>query len=772
MLESSVDGISGLGSMSWRARGVMIGCLFAMVTIKGLSRMAGNHTSIDSDLGRRWITFSNGILRVPFLSAFLTPSLSRWTALSRLFRPKGDETVVGWGLKPTTDVARHYANRHGLPYVALEDGFLRSYGTGDGFAPLSMVVDDLGIYYDSRSPSRLEALLNSSSDLLVDIESSVDAALDVIGQARLSKYNHAPLIPIEALSALPNNDAMKRAGRVMVVDQTIGDMSVVCSQANAQTFQAMLRAARQENPQALIYVKTHPEVSAGRKAGYLTDVQDDERTIVVRQKANPASLFAQMDRVYVVSSTLGFEALLAGCAVTCFGVPWYAGWGVTDDRQACTRRHQRRSVRELFAAAYIHYSRYLDPVTRQRGQIADATAWLAQQMAMADQVHGAGRRGRVFAVDFARWKAFNLKPMLGLESEHVHFVSLAQVLAGSGGLEVAAGLVEPAGSVQLAADDTLLWWGAFVPEALQARASQAGARLQRVEDGFVRSVGLGSDMIRPQSLVFDSRGMYFDPRQPSDLEHLLNTAVFDAHELRRAAQARAFVVRHGLTKYNMEPRASLDWPRDGRPVLLVPGQVEDDASIRLGCTTIRTNLGLLAAVRADAPGALIVYKPHPDVLSGNRLGRLHLKQALRLADVVQTDASVIDCIEACDEVHTMTSLTGFDALLRGKIVVTYGQPFYAGWGLTVDRCDAAVAFARRQRRLSLDALVAGVLLRYPVYWDWTLRGYTRCEAVLHRLREERTALMRSGQLSHLNHGVVRRLVRKTKVLIQAWCTKW
>src|SRR3546814_14344093 len=88
----------------------------------------------------------------------------------------------------------------------------------------------------------------------------------------------------------------------------------------------MLAAARAEHPEATIYVKTHPEVSSGRKAGYLSHIQNDERTVVLRDAVNPLSLIAQMDHVYVVTSTMGFEALLAGKPVTCFGLPWYAGW--------------------------------------------------------------------------------------------------------------------------------------------------------------------------------------------------------------------------------------------------------------------------------------------------------------------------------------------------------------------------------------------------------------------------------------------------------------
>jgi capsule polysaccharide export protein KpsC/LpsZ len=175
-----------------------------------------------------------------------------------------------------------------------------------------------------------------------------------------------------------------------------------------------------------------------------------------------------------------------------------------------------------------------------------------------------------------------------------------------------------------------------------------------------------------------------------------------------------------------------------RLVVLVPGQVEDDASVRYGCIDVKTNLGLLQAVRLARPDAFIVYKPHPDVVSGNRAGAL--AQAREFADHVETHCSVVSCIEACDEVHTMTSLAGFDALLRGKRVVTYGQPFYAGWGLTQDIVTDGAAFTRRIRRLTLDALVAGALLRYPIYWNWDLKRHTTCEAVLHRIVETRNAL--------------------------------
>ncbi|KAG0924686.1 hypothetical protein G6F31_019028 [Rhizopus arrhizus] len=136
-----------------------------------------------------------------------------------------------------------------------------------------------------------------------------------------------------------------------------------------------------------------------------------------------------------------------------------------------------------------------------------------------------------------------------------------------------------------------------------------------MEDGFIRSVGLGSDFVPPHSLVVDKLGLYFDARQPSDLEQTLNTRAFTDDDRQRASVVRELIVSNSLTKYNIEPMAQPAWRRSGRRVVLVPGQVEDDASIKYGCTGIRDNLSLLKAARQASPDAFVVYKPHPDVMT-------------------------------------------------------------------------------------------------------------------------------------------------------------
>jgi len=235
--------------------------------------------------------------------------------------------------------------------------------------------------------------------------------------------------------------------------------------------------------------------------------------------------------------------------------------------------------------------------------------------------------------------------------------------------------------------------------------------VSRIEYGFLRSRGLGADLIPPLSLVVDDLGIYYDPSRPSRLETLIeaSAALSDA-DRRRAEALIATLIGERLSKYNLGGANVADLPTGRR--ILVPGQVEDDASIRLGATDVTTNHGLLAAARKANPAAVIIYKPHPDVEAGLRKGTV--SEATSLADVVATKADPLALIDQVDEVWTMTSLLGFEALLRGKKVTCLGSPFYAGWGLTDDR---AMPVTRRSASPDVIALAHAVLIDYPRYFD-------------------------------------------------------
>ena len=197
-----------------------------------------------------------------------------------------------------------------------------------------------------------------------------------------------------------------------------------------------------------------------------------------------------------------------------------------------------------------------------------------------------------------------------------------------------------------------------------------------------------------------------------------------------------------ISKYNLAATALPDLPQAHR--ILIPGQVEDDASIRLGAGAVKTNLGLLQAARAAHPQAVLIYKPHPDVEAGLRPGAIAPETLAGLADVVARHADPLALIDTCDQVITMTSLLGFEALLRGKPVTCLGAPFYAGWGLTTDLGPIP---PRRQRapdghalpRPDLAALIHAALIAYPRYFDPVSRRPCPPEVVADRLASGQNA---------------------------------
>jgi capsular polysaccharide export protein len=257
----------------------------------------------------------------------------------------------------------------------------------------------------------------------------------------------------------------------------------------------------------------------------------------------------------------------------------------------------------------------------------------------------------------------------------------------------------------------ILVWASRESEQLAERAAAQDAPLWRIEDGFIRSVGLGANHVGGASLVLDPLGIYFDPRRPSWLERLLGTKTFSTEELARAARLRQLLVETRLTKYNVGELAAPKLGGEGRRRVLVVGQVEADASILRGAAEVRGNLALLQAARAAEPDAWLVYKPHPDIDAGTREGRLDDAAALRVADEIVRNVSTAALFPLVACAHVITSLAGFEALLRGVDTVTWGRPFYAGWGLTEDRA----AQPGRGRARSLDELVAATLIDYPRY---------------------------------------------------------
>ena len=616
---------------------------------------------------RRLFVYNSGFLTQKRIHRIL--SLSGYDI--SLGKPSSNDLVGVWGQSPKSWRGEAIASLTSTSILRVEDAFLRSVLPGHSSdPPLGLHIDTRGVHFDPSKTSDLEIILQEGSLDDSALLSRASNCAKAVKKAHLSKYN----------SFDPDTPAPD-VGYVLVIDQTVGDASVTASRADRDTFLRMLLVARKEHPSARILIKTHPETTAGYRNGYFRNDDVSDNVAFFNDLVSPHRLLDGAIAVYTVSSQYGFEAIMAGHKPIVFGQPFYVGWGLTDDRRPVQRRKRNLTRTQLFAGAMILYPVWYDPYHDKLCSLETAIQTLeAHARAWRDDHHGWVASG------MRLWKRAPLQKIFGQHRKMIFEddPDKANALATKTGRS------------------HMVWAG---------KATGHKSAL-RVEDGFIRSRGLGANLIAPLSLVLDDLGMYYDPTSPSRLEAYIEASItLPNTALLRAERLVQQIINAGLSKYNLTAKSFPKNVPKGRRIL-VPGQVEDDASIQFGATDVTTNLSLLSACRAANSTAVIIFKPHPDVEAGLRNGAV--PEAADIADVILNKTSPTAAIDAVDAVWTMTSTIGFEALLRGKDVTCLGMPFYAGWGLTVDKTGP---IKRRTAMLTLAQLAHAVLIDYPRYFD-------------------------------------------------------
>ena len=631
--------------------------------------------------------------------------------------PDRGDMVAVWGQSPNQYRGQWIAKKRKAGLLRVEDAFLRSVQPGRaGDPPLGLILDRSGCHFDASYPCDLENILRHDPLKDTDLLCRAEQAIMRIRDNHISKYN-----------AFETTQSPPAPGYVLVIDQTFGDAALRASGAGKAEFKAMLAAARREHPDANIIIKSHAETILGHRRGYFSAADATDTIRLLATPISPWRLFDGAIAVYTISSQMGFEAILAGHTPHVFGQPFYAGWGLSKDRKPITGRTRILSRAQLFAAAMILYPIWYDPYRDRLCALEDVLDILeAQSRAWRDD-----HRGWV-ACGMRLWKRPHLQSIFGRSKRIIFQNNLAK-----------------AHHTSTRHQRNLMVWA--------SGHQDLAFPTTRIEDGFLRSRGLGATLTPPLSLVADRLGIYYDPRAPSQLEQMIaDTVTLRPDQKARAERLRQQVIGAGLTKYNAGQTAA---EITGTRRILVLGQVEDDASILTAAGDIKTNLALLTAVRRANPDAIILYKPHPDVEAGLRLGAVPDRDAAASADRVLTNTDPGTLLTQIDEVWTMTSLLGFEALLRNKRVVTYGAPFYAGWGLTHDLGRPPT---RRVARPDLLGLLYATLIAYPRYFDPVTRLPCPVEVVVDRLNESAPA----------RHSPINRALSKLQGLCASRAAFW
>ena len=601
-----------------------------------------------------------------------------------------------WGMKKSGRFIRNKINNS--KFVFIEDGFVHSFVIKKKDIPLTICYDKNGIYYDCNSKSDIKEFFNEK--LSIKDISRAKNIIRIWKEYSISKYNFSFFIEPPSTPY------------ILLIDQIYGDLSLEYGDANDSSFMQMFEFAEKNWPDHKIVIKVHPDVINYEKKGCFDEsIFLKDNVIVVSEIGQINKLIEFSDAVCVVTSQVGFEALIYDKDVHVFGRPFYSGLGLTTDHNVNDEKvNYHISLEQLVFSSMVRYQICNDPRTKKKCEIEE----------IIEYIYFLRKASKFFpnnleAINFTPWKARQINrfyyPITG---KRVKFFR----------------------SFKSKMHNILVWGKNRKIEKYNSKLNN----IISVEDGFIRSVGLGAELYPPLSLLFDKQGIHYDGSRPSDLECLLQNFNVKQNELIRARRIIDSIIKLKISKYNLRLNKEINLPNNSlnKKIIGVLGQVETDNSIIYGVpekTILKTNYALVEQVRKDYPDSYIIYKPHPDTEAGLRANGKEDKSIKLHADLVAYKTSLDDLFKKVDKIAVFTSLGGFEGLIRGISVITYGFPFYAGWGLTEDYLCKHIWARRRTRKLTIEELTFISLIKYPFYSSIKFNCPTEIENIIDEILE-------------------------------------
>lgn len=664
---------------------------------------------------------------------------------------KSPDIYLGWGAKKYALRAKKAAEQNHKPFHFLEDGFLRSlYPSHISQNPLSVIYDRKGAYYDYKICSDLEDLIKNT-DLTEGQEKEAFAAIDYIKSNKLSKY----VIGSDPIEEHVTEDFDENA--VLILDQTFGDASLEYGGIKKRDLVNIENDILRHYGDRKIFLKTHPDVIAGKKKGCFEKLYHHQNVKIINN-ISLTTLLEKKPKVIALTSLSGFEALLYDCDVTLYGLPWYAGYGLTEDKhkdaEALSLRRKAMPLSHLFYVAYMKYPIYLDPNTQKKSNFWRIAHYLART---ARHIRDMSGTLYVFGLSYGSvlhkergtpWKKKDLYPFLKTRHNKIIYVSDAQDALKKGLLQDK--------------NAKIIVWGYRYSDDISLLLKHKNIPIIRIEDGFIRSFGLGKDFIPPLSLVFDKGNLYYNASNdnPSDIHTALDAKPMPYLDS-MVQDIMKDIITHNITKYNIDDVSPIIIETE-KPILCVVGQVPNDASLKYGSLpkNIQNNTDLLKYARQYFPDHYILFKPHPDIMAGHVKGE-DLQQIKEYADVVDRSSSLISLINRADHILVMTSLAGLEAIIREKKVTVLGKPFYKGYGF----CEGEEVSQLRKEEVSQlrkEDFIRSIYLDYPLYINTQNKFYISCQDAIYFILKQKMAIINPLRHIHLSHNILKKLYQVKK----------
>ncbi len=236
------------------------------------------------------------------------------------------------------------------------------------------------------------------------------------------------------------------------------------------------------------------------------------------------------------------------------------------------------------------------------------------------------------------------------------------------------------------------------------------------EEGFVRSVlpeiyaQRNPDLRHYANNIsyrLDSVGPHFLPRSNVGIRRFLKEHEFTEEQRVKGRDLRLLLIEKNISKYN--------FVQGDRPVgddyVLVIDQAYNDLSVYLQGGEEGIFRHMLEAAIEENPGSKIAVKLHPEFKHRKTylfpVPDEYKDKMVLFAD----DTDIMMLLAASHSVYTFSSTVGLEAIIREKRAVVFGNPVYAGYGLSDDRCINLPT----NRRLTADELVYALYLQNMLY---------------------------------------------------------
>lgn len=604
------------------------------------------------------------------------------------------------------------------PILRLKDGIFSGYTNKKSTYSLYYSFES-DVYYNLQKESNIEFLLRSHWNPSEEEWNTAHLAIQMINKYGITKYSEYPHL---------SDTIIRSEGyqNILLVDQPIDDESVLLGNANEETFKEMLLYAFDNYQYANIYIKFHPDTIDGKKDGYLKKLlstlglNDHPSIKVIDTHCNITSLFHYINDIFVVTSQVGFEALLRNKNVRCFGTPFYSGWGLTSDMQTLSFVKPQRSLMDLFIALVLQHTLYINPFTNKKGTILDLLEYVALQ-----QRHNNKKNIAFYNTDFIEHK--NIDLLLNTDKKNFSIITKAK-------------------QIPKHIDDFILTDKKSTFQEVEPLKYRAF-----LSKGFLFADSFNSEDVL--SLIVDHNGAFYDHKAQSDLDYMLNHESYTDYELNCADQFLIDLRGKFLLDMKNEDSGNIfnEKQKINKKTIFIPGQPEnEDMTLVGGDITIPSDYELLIAILQRVENSLIIYKPAPnskfkklnDLGKGGLINLNSLVKERNNHFIFEFDASISHCIDAADEVHLLNHTCGLEAIVKGKKVITYGLPFFGGLGLTEDRQK----FPREKRQVSLEEFALAVYMLYPRYKLLNKNYFTSASNALQYDKEKHTVVVKSKGL--------------------------